>query len=108
MVPCGFDAGSSDPLGRMMVSSETYREMAQRVLALAEELCGGRLVLCHEGRYSAAQVPFYAHAVLEVLTGSNTIVEDPYLEVAEAQGGHQLYPHQAAVIEAAAALAESV
>ena len=105
VVPSGFDGSAYDPLGRMMVSSETYRRMARAVLGLARELCGGRLVLCHEGGYSTAYVPFCGLAVIEELSGSNSGVEDPFLAAIEGMGGHQLYPHQAAVIDQAAELA---
>ena len=108
VVPSGFDGSAYDPLGRMMVSSETYRRMARTVLGLARELCGGRLVLCHEGGYSTAYVPFCGLAVIEELSGGNSGVEDPYLAAIEGMGGHALYPHQAAVIDQAAELAATL
>ncbi len=62
-------------------------------------------MLCHEGGYSTAYVPFCGLAVMEELSGSNSGVEDPFLVAIEGMGGHQLYPHQAAVIDQAAELA---
>ncbi len=108
VVPCGFDAGAADPLGRMMLSSESYRLMTRTLMALADELCDGRLVLCHEGGYSAATVPFCAQAVIEELSGAAEPIEDPYLAYTEQLGGQQMYPHQEAVIAQAATLAAAL
>ena len=44
-------------------------------------------------------------AVIEELSGGNSGVEAPFLAAIEGMGGHQLYPHQAAVIDQAAELA---
>ncbi|MDH3690479.1 MAG: class II histone deacetylase, partial [Gammaproteobacteria bacterium] len=108
VVPSGFDGCAYDPLGRMMVSSETFRKMAEMVKGLAEELCDGRLVLCHEGGYSVAYVPFCGLAVLEALSGKASGVSDPYLAAIESMGGHELYPHQQAVIEQAESLVAKI
>ncbi len=45
-------------------------------MAVADRLCGGRLVMVHEGGYSEAYVPFCGHAVIEALAGVRTEVED--------------------------------
>lgn len=90
VVPCGFDAGSADPLGRMMLSSTTYRAVTKTVLELASELCEDRLVFCHEGGYSPALVPFCAHAVIEELAQSSTCITDPYASFFDVQGGARL------------------
>ena len=49
VVACGFDASAADPLGRMMVTSDGYRQMTALVMVAAEALCGGRLMMTHEG-----------------------------------------------------------
>ena len=77
VVACGFDASAFDPLGRMLATTETFRQMTARVKQAATELCGGRLLLVHEGGYSEAHVPFCGHAVLEELTGTAIRVPDP-------------------------------
>ncbi len=51
--------------------------MTARVKQAAAELCGGRLVLVHEGGYSEVHVPFCGHAVIEELSGSPIRAEDP-------------------------------
>jgi len=85
VVACGYDAGAMDPLGRMLATPETFREMTLRMKALAADLCGGRLVLVHEGGYSEAHVPFCGHATLEALSGSAIRVADPLAETLEAR-----------------------
>jgi len=108
VVPSGFDASIYDPLGRMMATSETYRRMAEILVACAAELCGGRLVMCHEGGYSVAYVPFCGLAVMEVLSGSNSGVEDPFYAAAASEGGGGILPHQMAAIDQAAAVASAL
>jgi acetoin utilization deacetylase AcuC-like enzyme len=94
-----------DPLGRMMVSPGGFGRMASIVKDAAERLCGGRLVLAHEGGYSAELVPFCGLAVMEALSGTETEVRDTVLQVFPAGMGQQeLQPHQAALIERVAAL----
>ncbi len=103
-VPSGFDAGALDPFGRNMMHSDGYRELTRMMMEVADEVCGGRIVMCHEGGYSRAYVPFLGLAVMETLTGQRTEVEDPFLEMVQGFAGQDLQPHQSAVIEAAAAL----
>ncbi len=78
VVACGFDASATDPLARMLATAETFREMTLRMKALAADLCGGRLVLVHEGGYSEVYVPFCGHATLEALSGSSITAPDPF------------------------------
>jgi len=51
----------------------------------AAELCGGKLVLVHEGGYSEPYVPFCGHGVIEVLAGSDIHVPDPFAETFRAR-----------------------
>ncbi len=80
IVACGYDAAAIDPLGRMLATSETFRAMTARVKEAAENLCGGKLVLVHEGGYSEVYVPFCGHAVLEEMSGSTVTAPDPFAE----------------------------
>jgi acetoin utilization deacetylase AcuC-like enzyme len=101
LISSGLDASSQDPLGRMSVHSDGYRELTRLVKGAATELCAGRLVACHEGGYSAYYVPFCGLAVVEELMGSEPHGEDPSLALIKAQAGQELQPHQAAAIDAA-------
>ncbi|MGP9498275.1 class II histone deacetylase [Halomonas sp. AOP43-D1-4] len=77
LVACGYDANAVDPLARMLLSSEAFRDMTRQVREAAERLCEGRLVMVHEGGYSEAYVPFCGHAVIEALSDVITNVVDP-------------------------------
>ena len=108
IVSSGFDGSAVDPLGRMLCHSETYRALARMTLALADEICGGRVVMLHEGGYSTAYVPNCGLAVLEEMSGQRTGFADPFLPVFENMGGQKLQPHQAALICAAAEMVARV
>ena len=108
IVPSGFDASAMDPLGRMMNYSDTYRTMTQILMEIASEVCGGRLLMVHEGGYSSAYVPFCGLAVMETLSGIRTEVIDPYIEFFQGMAGQELQPHQEAVIKKGEELASSI
>ena len=77
IVACGFDAAIIDPLARMQATVDTFAEMTKRIKDTAERLCGGKLVLVHEGGYSEAYVPFCGHATIAALAGSSIDAADP-------------------------------
>ena len=77
VVASGLDANALDPLARMLAHSDTYREMTGALMQAADSLCGGRLVMVHEGGYSEVYVPFCGHAVLEELSGALVHAPDP-------------------------------
>jgi acetoin utilization deacetylase AcuC-like enzyme len=108
VIASGLDASAMDPLGRMMCTSSTYRELTRQVLGAASVTAGGRVLATHEGGYSNAYVPFCGLAVIETLAGLRTDAADPYLDELMQMAGQDLLPHQAAVIDAAAALALQV
>jgi acetoin utilization deacetylase AcuC-like enzyme len=69
LVGAGQDPAASDPLGRMAVTTVGFRALTDRALALADELCGGRLVANLEGGYSLHHLPLANLAILEGLVG---------------------------------------
>jgi len=78
LVSAGQDPAASDPLGRMSVTTEGFRGLTERAVALAAELCGGRLVVVLEGGYSLEHVAFANLAIAEALAGlAPTFPEDP-------------------------------
>jgi acetoin utilization deacetylase AcuC-like enzyme len=107
LVASGLDGNGMDPLARPLLHSDGLRMLAARTRALAEEVCGGRLVLAHEGGYSPFVVPFCGLAILEALSGIRTPVVDPFLAAIEGYG-QGLRPHQAAAVDAAAELVPGV
>ena len=108
IVASGLDASAMDPLASMMMTSDGYRKLTQVMLGVAHEVCGGRLVMCHEGGYSPAYVPFCGLAIMEELAGVRTELADPLLDLLASFGGQDLQPHQEAVLREAMKLAAGV
>lgn len=77
LISAGQDANAVDPLGRMSVSADGFREMAGRIAQLADDLCEGRLIAVHEGGYSEGYAPICTWAVVEGLSGIRTGFDDP-------------------------------
>lgn len=77
IIACGYDASAMDPLGRMVLSADSFARMTALMMDAAGQLCAGRLVAVHEGGYSELHVPFCGHAVIQVLAGSPTHAPDP-------------------------------
>jgi len=69
LVSAGYDAHWDDPLGPLSLSIDGYAALTQRLVALAEELCGGKIVLVLEGGYSPAALAGGVVASLRVLLG---------------------------------------
>ena len=101
IVPCGFDAGFHDPLGRMMLTSHSFRRLTARIMQIAEAYCDGRLVLTHEGGYSPHTVPFHCLAVIEQLSGIRSKVIDPFSPPLEPESNEPLIDHQELAINRA-------
>jgi acetoin utilization deacetylase AcuC-like enzyme len=85
IVACGYDANAVDPLARMLLHSDSFREMTRIVRDLSEKLCAGRLVMVHEGGYAESYVPFCGLAVIEELSEVRTEVNDPMLTIIHQQ-----------------------
>ena len=102
-VACGLDAGNNDALGRMLLGPEDFRWMTRDVMAAADRLCGGRLVLSHEGGYHAPTAPFLALPIFETLTGIDSGVVNPMANRMRTLPNPPLQAHQEAAIEAARA-----
>ena len=85
IIASGLDANSVDPLGRMLLYSDSYREMTRLMRRAADELCAGRLVVVHEGGYSEFYVPFCGLALIEALSDEKTDVEDPLMAATKTQ-----------------------
>jgi acetoin utilization deacetylase AcuC-like enzyme len=69
LVSAGYDGHWDDPLGPLMLSVAGYAGLTQRLVALAEEVCGGRIVLVLEGGYSRPALAACTIAALRVLLG---------------------------------------
>ena len=91
-----------------MLTGEGYRSLTRTMMAAADELCEGRLVMCHEGGYNAPTVPFFGLAVVEELSGISVGVEDPFQPLLGALGQQELHPHQDRLISEAEALVGNI
>jgi acetoin utilization deacetylase AcuC-like enzyme len=69
LLSSGQDAAASDPLGRMSVTTEGFREMSRLLGEVAEGVCEGRLVAIQEGGYSVDHMPFCVLSTIEALAG---------------------------------------
>ncbi len=108
IIPCGYDAGKFDPLGRMLLDDVAFRWLTQCVADVAQRHAGGRLVLLHEGGYCPVSVPFWGMAVLEELSGIHTDVVCPFTVQHDKTPGQRLAPEQQRLVTALAAHFESV
>ena len=54
-VSAGYDAHWRDPLAGLQMRTSTYHTLAAQLRALADRLCGGRLVLLLEGGYGGSR-----------------------------------------------------
>lgn len=108
MIACGYDAAFTDPLGRMLCHSETYREMTALMMQSADAHCDGRLVVTHEGGYSPGYVPFCGLAVLEQLSGIETGCEDPFLPLGQGYPDQVLKPEHRTLLNDLAPLLDDI
>jgi acetoin utilization deacetylase AcuC-like enzyme len=69
LVSAGFDGHWADPLGPLAISVAGYAALTQRLVSLAEEICGGRIVLVLEGGYDPPALSACVVAALRVLLG---------------------------------------
>jgi acetoin utilization deacetylase AcuC-like enzyme len=69
LVSAGYDAHWDDPLGPLALSVDGYAALTERLVALSNELCEGRLVLVLEGGYSLPALAASAVASLRALLG---------------------------------------
>jgi acetoin utilization deacetylase AcuC-like enzyme len=73
LISCGFDAHRDDPLAGMNVTREGYRDLGAIARALADDLCGGRIVFVLEGGYAASGLRDGVDAVLDAITGMESL-----------------------------------
>lgn len=69
LVSAGYDGHWDDPLGPLSLSISGYTALTQRLVALAGELCGGKIALILEGGYSLPALSGCVAAALRVLLG---------------------------------------
>jgi acetoin utilization deacetylase AcuC-like enzyme len=76
LVSAGYDNHWADPLALMELSVSGLAQIVGVIKGLADELCGGRLVLTLEGGYNLDALAASVKATFDVLLG-NSAVDDP-------------------------------
>ncbi len=71
VVSAGQDSHHSDLISQLQVSDNGYASMTRTFMDLADELCGGKLVLELEGGYNLKTLPITHHVITETLLGVN-------------------------------------
>jgi len=71
-VSAGFDAHWSDPLTNLGFSPAGFYDISKKLVKLAEEHCGGKIVFVLEGGYDPKNVANGAEAVFEALANSGS------------------------------------
>jgi acetoin utilization deacetylase AcuC-like enzyme len=70
LVSAGFDAHWDDPITTLGLSSAGFYAISKKLVELAQEFCGGKIVFVLEGGYSPRNVVNGATAVFAALTGN--------------------------------------
>lgn len=78
ILSAGFDAHWLDPLAGMNLSISGYMQIVQSLLALADELCDGRLVCVLEGGYHLEVLAHSVLSTIRLLSGNAKGISDPF------------------------------
>jgi acetoin utilization deacetylase AcuC-like enzyme len=98
LVVAGVDAAMYDPLSNLALTAAGYEQVAERLVAVAERHCGGRVVFEQEGGYSHVYAPFCWLKLIEVLAEAPRS-EDPFAPFLADGGFNDLAPHQHELVE---------
>jgi acetoin utilization deacetylase AcuC-like enzyme len=94
IISAGQDASWLDPLAQNMLSMAGFRQISTYMRALAEDVCGGKLVLLQEGGYSASYVPYCTAAVVEPLLGIDLGIVDLYAGSSELERSQTIFSQE--------------
>lgn len=78
LLSAGFDAHWLDPLASMQLSVTGYMALVEEMMALADELCHGRLVAVLEGGYNLDVLSHSVLSTLRTLSGDGRGPSDPF------------------------------
>lgn len=68
-IAAGYDAHFSDPLTSLTLNTEGFYALTQKIMALADAYCGGRVVFALEGGYDPLALSDNLQASLAALSG---------------------------------------
>jgi acetoin utilization deacetylase AcuC-like enzyme len=83
LVSAGFDAHWNDPITSLGLSTNGFFTLSKKLVELANEHCGGKIVFVLEGGYDPLNVVHGAEAVFDALTNSQS-----------RNDAHDLNPHK--------------
>lgn len=81
IVSAGFDIYFGDPLGTMGVTTKGFAYLTRLLVALADEVCDGRLLLALEGGYNLPGLREGVHACLAELVGEKGLDDGEQAEI---------------------------
>jgi acetoin utilization deacetylase AcuC-like enzyme len=102
LVVAGVDGSMYDPLSTLALTAGGFATIAERLIEVAENHAGGRVVFEQEGGYSPVYAPFCWLALLETLAGAPRS-EDPFAPFLAGAGFTELAPHQRELVDGLAA-----
>jgi acetoin utilization deacetylase AcuC-like enzyme len=73
IVSAGFDAHHVDPIAMMALSHTGYATLSRELKAMAEELCGGKIIFAMEGGYDVMALAHGMRNIAHILLGEDEI-----------------------------------
>jgi len=70
VVSAGYDAHYADTIALERLSVDGYGALVTKIIAAAEELCGGRVLFALEGGYHLTALPWSVRRTIELLVGA--------------------------------------
>ena len=86
LVSAGFDAYKDDPLGGMQLEPGCFGRLTSRIAAIADDCCGGRVVVATEGGYHLKGIADSLRGVISALDDVQPAVEGPPADVDTPRG----------------------
>jgi acetoin utilization deacetylase AcuC-like enzyme len=77
LVSAGFDAHERDPLAGMRMTTEGFGRLTTRLLAVADDVCAGRVVFVTEGGYDTRALLDCIENVMALASGAERVVATP-------------------------------
>ena len=75
LVSAGYDPSWTDRLGSMLVTTQGFFNLTRTLTQLADEVCGGKLVLTLEGGYGLDGLAYGVVASFAALLGDETVAD---------------------------------
>ncbi|HDP70404.1 MAG TPA: histone deacetylase [Actinobacteria bacterium] len=78
MVAAGYDGHFADPLATLNLTVSGYAKLTKRVVDIAKDICGGKLVVSLEGGYELKALSYAVASTLSEMGNLGLQIEDPY------------------------------